>query len=155
MGNVKLYLVQHGLNNAAEMDPQKNLSEEGRKDVEKMAVFLKNAAVFVEDIYHSGKARSRQTAEILAAAVQLNKKVKKRDALEPMDPVDDLKKEITGRESDLMVVGHMPYLSKLASMLLTGLEQSDVMEFQQGGVACLERFTEKWQVKWMVIPDLL
>lgn len=151
---MKLYLVQHGLNNAEDMDPERNLSEQGRNEVEKIAAFLKNAAVFADDVYHSGKARAAQTAEILAKAVHLTQKTTQKEGIGPNDAITELRKEIDARNSDLMVVGHMPYLSKLASSLLTGLEHSEVVEFRQGCVVCLEKFGQKWQVKWMLVPDL-
>jgi len=152
---MKLFLVQHGLSNEEDIDPEKNLSEQGRKDVEKIAAYLKNAAVFTEEIFHSGKARSTQTAEILAQAVQLNKKIRLKEGIDPDDPVAGLKDEIEARSSDLMLVGHMPFLGKLASLLLTGLEQSDIVAFQQGCVVCLEKFGEKWKLKWLLAPELL
>ena len=153
-GGVKLYLVQHGLHNEETIDPEKNLSERGRQEVEKIAAFLKNAAVFADDVYQSGKARTVQTAEILAQAVQLSKKTIQKDGIGPNDQITDLRKEIDARNRELMVVGHMPFLGKLASALLTGYEQNDVVEFRQGCVVCLEKFGDKWQVKWMLVPDL-
>jgi len=153
---MKLYLVRHGQNNSVDRDPEKNLSEQGRKDVVKVAEFLKNAAVFTEDIYHSGKRRALQTAEILAGAVLLNGKIRAHDFLQPDDPVEKIAKEIEERNSDLMIVGHMPFLGKLVSFLFSGLERSDeLIEFERGSVLCLERFSGKWQVKWMLVPDLL
>jgi phosphohistidine phosphatase len=151
---MKLYLVRHGDNNAVDIDPDKNLSEQGRKDLAKVADVLKNAAVFVEEIYHSGIRRSIQTAEILAGAVQLNGKIKEHDFLKPNDPAEKMAHELEERNADLMIVGHLPYLGKLASYLLSGLEQSDLIEFERGSVLCLERFNRKWQVKWMLVTDL-
>jgi phosphohistidine phosphatase len=152
---MKLYLVRHGENNDAEIDPDKGLSPKGRGDVMKVAAFLKNAAVFTDDIYHSGKTRALQTAEILAEAVQLTKKVKAHPSLEPNDPPEKIAAELETRNADLMLVGHLPYLGYLASYLLSGLEESDLVAFERGSVLCLERFSGKWMVRWMLVPDLL
>jgi phosphohistidine phosphatase len=55
-----------------------------------------------------------------------------------------------------MIVGHLPFLGKLASALLTGSESVSPVAFRQGGVICLQRNEGMtWQVAWMVIPDIL
>jgi phosphohistidine phosphatase len=67
-----------------------------------------------------------------------------------------LAKEISGMADDLMIVGHMPFLGKLASMLLVGSESKNLVAFRQGGVVCLQRNDDQtWQVAWMVTPQLL
>jgi len=152
---MKLYLARHGINNDVGMDPDKNLSEEGRNGVTKMAGFLKNAEVFVDDIYHSGKPRTMQTSEILASAILLSGKIKAHDFLDPDSPIQKMVDEVETRNSDLMLVGHLPYMGKLASFLLSGLEENDLVVFEPGCVLCLERFNQKWQARWMVVPDLL
>jgi phosphohistidine phosphatase len=152
---MRLYLVRHGENNPVEIDPDKNLSPKGREEIVKMADFLKSAAVFVDAVYHSGKARALQTAEILAPAVQLSGKVSLHKDLQPDSKPEKIAAELEGTNKDLMLVGHLPYLGKLASLLLSGLEESDLVAFESGAVLCLESFNRKWMVRWMLVPDLL
>jgi len=67
-----------------------------------------------------------------------------------------LKDELAPNGRDVMIVGHLPFVSKLASLLLTGDESADTIAFQKGGIVCLERSAEdKWHVNWMVTPELL
>jgi phosphohistidine phosphatase len=56
-----------------------------------------------------------------------------------------------------MIVGHLPHLARLASLLITGSETLEVAAFQQGGVVCLEhdRAGESWRIKWMLVPEIL
>jgi phosphohistidine phosphatase len=55
-----------------------------------------------------------------------------------------------------MIVGHMPFVSKLASLLLTGSESSGTVAFRQSGIVCLNYSDEnQWQLSWMITPDLL
>lgn len=152
---MKLYLVQHGQQNPKEIDPEKNLSEKGEKDVEKIAAFLKKAGISILDIYHSGKARARQTAEILARGINLENEIIEKERIAPMDPIDTIEIELEKRMGDLMIVGHLPYLNKLASFLLTGNSDKEIILFQQGGVLCLEKVERKWQISWMIIPELV
>ena len=54
-----------------------------------------------------------------------------------------------------MLVGHLPFLSKLASRLVTGSEDTAVVSFRAGTAVCLERSEEgQWQVAAVVPPVL-
>ena len=58
--------------------------------------------------------------------------------------------------SDLMIVGHLPFLGKLVALLVTGSEKNEIVEFRFGSVVCVERRDDKkWKVAWMVTPSLL
>jgi len=153
---MKLYLVQHGNANPEDVDPEKNLSEEGEADVEKVARFWQDSGIRIEEIYHSGKARAQQTADILNAAISIEEPpAQQRDGLMPMDDVEPIAAEMESREEDVMLVGHLPFMDKLASRLLTGGAEADVVKFQQGGVLILEKEAGKWRVEGMVLPEML
>jgi phosphohistidine phosphatase len=153
---VKLYLIQHGEATTDEVDPSRPLTARGRSDVQKIASFLKGAGVGPRLILHSGKTRARQTAEIIAAQLGPDCQVKERGGLAPNDPVKEIVSEISGMTNDLMIVGHLPFLGKVASALLSGAESKNVVAFRQGGVVCLQRTeNQTWQVAWMVTPELL
>jgi phosphohistidine phosphatase len=153
---MKLYLIQHGEAAPEEVDPSRPLTAKGRSDIQKTASFLKGAGAAPSIILHSGKTRARQTAEIIAAQLGPDCQVKEREGLAPNDPVLALAKEISGTADDLMIVGHLPFHGKLASILLAGSDSKNVVAFRQGGVVCLQRNEDQtWQVAWMVTPELL
>ncbi|MDD5553491.1 MAG: hypothetical protein PHE18_06415, partial [Candidatus Omnitrophica bacterium] len=52
-------------------------------------------------------------------------------------------------------VGHLPYISKLASRLLTGSEDKPFIKFEQGSVLSLSNSEGPWEVKWFITPKLL
>ena len=53
-----------------------------------------------------------------------------------------------------MLVGHLPFMAKLVSMLVTGKEQPIIVNYQPGTVVCVARDDEGcWQVEWMLRPD--
>jgi phosphohistidine phosphatase len=54
-----------------------------------------------------------------------------------------------------MLVGHLPFLDRLAGLLVTGDADRSVVRFQKGGIVCLVRQDEKWVVGWMATPDLI
>ncbi len=109
-------------------------------------------AVKPAGILHSGKLRARETAEILAA--RLGSPVQSAEGLFPNDPVESWD-ERAGREtSDLMLVGHLPFMDRLASLLLTGNPDADLLEFRTGSIACLERAGGRWRLLWMIWPEM-
>jgi phosphohistidine phosphatase len=153
---INLYLVQHGKAATKETDPLRPLTEEGRNDVQKVAEFIKPLSLRVDCLWHSGKTRAAQTAEILATVVKSNKATSQRQGLAPNDDVTALKDELSMTENDIMIVGHLPFLGKLASLLTADCESAEVVEFKQGGILCLNRREDKkWHIGWMIIPELL
>jgi len=153
---MKVYLVQHGKAATKETDPIRPLTEEGQRDVRKVAEFIKPLSLCLDCIRHSGKIRAEQTAEILASVIKTNRGIMERKGLAPNDDVAALKDELSSAEDDIMIVGHLPFLGKLASLLVAGSESAEVAEFKQGGIVCLERREdEKWRINWMITPELL
>ena len=153
---MKLYLVQHAKAAPKEVDPERPLTEEGLRDVERIAQFVKPLSLCVGYLWHSGKKRAVQTAEVLAEVVKINKTHTARDGLGPSDDVTPVQIGLLSSQDDIMIVGHLPFLSKLASLLLAGSESAETVAFKQGGIVCLSRCNEnKWQIDWMVIPELL
>jgi hypothetical protein len=52
--------------------------------------------------------------------------------------------------------GHLPFLGKLVSLLVTGSEENEIVEFHFGSVVCIERRDDgRWKVAWMITPTLL
>jgi phosphohistidine phosphatase len=153
---MRLYLVQHGQAKSKDEDPDRHLTDTGTLEVEKMATFLKPLEIMVEALWHSGKARAAQTAEILATGVTAKQGPVRHDGLAPKDDVVAIAEEISRLKKDIFIVGHLPFLSKLASLLLCDDASNEVIGFQYSGVVCLEQNEDKtWVLHWMVTPDLL
>jgi phosphohistidine phosphatase len=153
---MKLYLMQHGRPVAKEENPDRPLSDQGEKDVEKVAAFLNKHGVRVEEVFHSGKTRATQTAEIMISKLNPGLALGQRDGLSPLDDVKDIANHIKVAKKNLLIVGHLPHLGKLAALLITGRESVPVVSFQQGGVVCLEKDVEGlWSVVWMLVPEIL
>ncbi|NOY65693.1 MAG: phosphohistidine phosphatase SixA [Nitrospirae bacterium] len=151
---MKVYLVQHGIPKHEEEDPRRPLSSQGMEEVKRMAEHLSKAGVRVTDIYHSGKLRARETAEILAERLGPDQL----DEVEGLKPLDDpalWAERLANLSSDTMLVGHLPHLQKLSSLLLTGDPDKRIISFRQGGVVCMEKDTEGWVIKWVINPDIV
>lgn len=153
---MKLYLVQHAKAASEQQDPQRPLTQEGRREVQKVAEFIKPMKLSVNYLWHSEKKRAIQTAELLAEAIEIKKSKMVREGLGPTDDVSILKDELDATTDDIMIVGHLPFLSKLASLLLTGRESADTVAFKNAGIAALTHNEEnQWQIDWMVTPEIL
>lgn len=150
-----LYLVQHGRSLPKDADPEQGISDTGRAEVERIAAVAANYAIPVAGIAHSGKKRASQTADIFAAALNLKEKVMVRNGLNPLDDVVRFSAELRSRDG-LMLVGHLPFMEKLTSWLVTGNADKTVFKFQNGGIVCLEEDVEKrsWFIKWTLMPHI-
>ena len=154
---MKVYLMQHGHPLSKEEDPQRALSAKGRKDVDKVGRFLQRAGVEVQEVFHSGKTRARQTAEIVAARLGTGRNPEAKEGLSPTDDVAPIARQIEKGDGDLFFLGHLPHLGRLVTLLIAGEQGPSMVRFQQGGVLCLQRDddTGRWAVAWMIVPEII
>ena len=151
-----LYLVQHAEAKGKEEDPARDLTEKGRQDMERMARYLKGLEVEVKQIFQSGKTRAHSTADILAAQVQPPAGVSEAQGLAPLDDPGIWAERLANLDEDIMLVGHLPHLGRLAALLLSGDQERSVINFQMGGVVRLRRLEAgQWAVDWMVVPAMV
>jgi phosphohistidine phosphatase len=151
---VKLYLVQHGEARSENEDPQRALSPNGENEVRKVAQAAKHMALTPSKIFHSRKLRAGQTAEILAEA--LGKPVEAVNGLAPMDNVQPWVNRIARGEEELMLVGHLPFMEKITSFLITGDEESRPVLFRFGAIVCLEqKEDQRWGIRWILTPEMV
>ncbi len=152
---MKLYLAQHGLALGKEEDPQRPLSAPGRQQVESVARLLGTAGIRVQRVWHSGKTRALQTATCLARRVMPRGKVEQVAGLGPNDPVADFIADADVWQEDTLVVGHLPFMSRLVSLMVLQDPQQELVSFQPGTVVCLERNDhDRWVLAWMLRPEL-
>ncbi len=154
---MKVFLVQHALAKPDTEDPERPLSEAGRNDINRIASFIsKIPDIHVSSIFHSGKTRAWQTSEILAGHLQLSSEVLQSDGLKPKDDPDIWAQRLSGKDEDIMLVGHMPYMCRLASLLTSGGRDSGIVDFYPGSVVCLNRNDSgEWSICWMVSPLMI
>ena len=151
-----ILLVRHGKAHSEREDPERSLTPEGRREVEAMARFLEPLRLPVTAIRHSTKTRARQTAEILAAALHPGRGVAERAGLSPNDPVDPIAYELRAGGEGLCLVGHLPFMDRLAARLVGASPELGVARFAPASVLALERTeTGGWAVAWMVTRALI
>ena len=150
---MKLFLVRHAEAKSREEDPASHLSGKGRMSAEKIASFLAGK-ITVEKIFHSGKTRAKETADIFAKHLK-SKDVEEKEFLDPLAEPEIWAERLKNEKNDLMIAGHLPYLSDLVSLLLCGNKNKKIIEFKTGGVVCLFREGEQWIIDWMTTPENL
>ncbi len=153
---MRLYLLQHGDAVPESMSPDRPLSEKGRLDMRRLAKFLGWSAVRVAKVFHSGKTRARQSAEIIASEITERVAPEAMAGLHPNDPVGPVAEQVDAWHQDTLLVGHMPFLGRLAAQLVCGDQQIPLAAFQPGSMACLERGDSgQWSLAWMLRPELI
>lgn len=153
---MELYLTQHAESKSKEEDPGRGLSDIGFENIRKVTRFAKKLNIGVETIFHSDKLRAKQTANELKQSINSVSGLKERDDIAPMDGIASMQEELSRSNKNVMVVGHLPYLDKLASALVCRDENKHVISFQYGCIVKLLRSNESnvWSIKWMIIPGI-
>ena len=150
-----LFLVQHGKSSPKDVDPDQGLTKEGISEVERIAEVARGYHVNVSQIRHSGKTRARQTAEIFASVLNPPQGIRASSGLNPMDDVTEIS-QIIENTDNIMWVGHLPFMARMTSYLITGSTETPVFKFQNGGILCLDQDpdTLSWVIKWSLMPQI-
>ena len=150
-----IYLSQHGKSASKEVDPERGLTPEGMAEVERVAQQLADAGISVDVIRHSGKARAAQTADIFAGILKPKEGVQSHSGIDPLDDVRTVADALP-TERDEMYVGHLPFMERIVSYLITGDAERRVVAFRNGGVVRLDWDADAqcWVIGWTLYPSL-
>ncbi|EFI35627.1 phosphohistidine phosphatase, SixA [Desulfonatronospira thiodismutans ASO3-1] len=149
---MQIYLVQHGKSRPKDQDPDQSLSPEGEKEVRRIAETAGDYRVPVQGILHSGKKRAEQTARIMSGTLNPAISIEAAQGLGPLDDVQAWKDKLE-ELNHFMLVGHLPFMQRLASLLVNGDQDNQVIKFQNGGIICLEK-EQGWHIKWTLMPSI-
>jgi len=152
---MQVYLVQHGEAQPKDVDPNRPLTEGGRHETQRVAALAARLKLNVGQIRHSGKTRAQQTAAILGEALSPPGGVVAAPGLAPKDDVRPVAEALALEARAVMLVGHLPFMARLAGLLLTGDPGRAVIKFRKSGIVCLAREDDGWQVAWFLTPELV
>ncbi len=152
---MELFLVQHAESKPKEEDPDRSLTEAGDADARRMSVWAARAGIKTSQIRHSGKTRAAQTASIMAEGLAPEAGVQATQGINPLDDPTPLAERLRSQQDSLMLVGHLPFLSRLAGALLTAEPERPVVNFENAGIVCLRRTEGEWSLSWAMVPRLL
>jgi phosphohistidine phosphatase len=142
---VKLFLVHHGDAVGPDVDARRPLSEHGRVAVERLADKAAAAGVNPSVVWHSGKLRAKQTAEIFWRACNALAEFSATRDLQPDDSPSWMRDRLRHEPRDLLLAGHFPHLPGLLRLL-----DADAAAFPLHGVVALETSDEgqTWRELW-------
>ena len=152
---MELFLVQHAESKPREEDPERSLTKAGDAAARRMADWAAQAGVKISQIRHSGKLRAAQTASLMAERLAPDAGVQSTQGINPLDDPTPLAEELRSQQESLMLVGHLPFLSRLAGVLLAGDPERSVVNFENAGIVCLRRTEGEWILRWAMSPQLL
>lgn len=166
-----IYLLRHGI--AAEFgeggvrrDEDRPLTSEGRAKMKVSAKAMREMGLEFDYIFTSPYLRTVQTARIVAEEFGLEEQVIEIDSLASGNVFShrwghnaDAFIDISAYDFEsALLVGHMPDVSELASVLLSG-ERHLMVEFKKGGLCCIEvsglPSHPPGILRWMLTPKQL
>ncbi len=144
------YLMRHGDAVAATENPERPLSRQGRQSVEDIARTTLERGAHISCIYHSGILRAQETAAIMAEYVKPVFGVASLAGLAPNDDPAIAKAELEAAEEPILVVSHLPLLSRLAAVLVLGDPERTVVEFLPATLVCCYKSPARWEIAWRI-----
>ena len=143
-----IVLVHHGDALGPEIEPMRPLSEPGRAASTRLAAAAAARGVSPDVVWHSGKFRARQTAELFLRACNPLAAFSAARGLQPTDPPGWMLAQLEEDSRSIVVVGHMPHLVRLLRVLCGEPPDSAIIDFPMHGCVALERQGEIWKESW-------
>ena len=148
---LRLYLAHHGDAVGPGVDIRRPLSDVGRVDTERVAAAAAAHGAKPMVIWHSGKLRARQTAEIFLRLCNPLADFSATRDLQPEDSPGWMADRLRFEARDILIAGHYPHLPRL--LMLLSQPDGAVGAFPQHGVVALstvdegQTWTEDWRVE--------
>jgi phosphohistidine phosphatase len=140
-----VFLVHHGDAVGPEIDPRRPLSAHGRAAVERLAAAAAGRGARPDVVWHSGKLRAKQTAEIFWRACNALADFSATRDLQPEDSPVWIRDRLRSEPRNILIAGHYPHLPGL----LRAVDES-AAAFPLHGVVALETKDEgdTWRELW-------
>jgi len=160
---MKLYILRHGIavergDASYAKDSDRPLTPKGERKLWKIAKAIEALGLKFDLILSSPYTRARQTAEIVAEALNARKKLEFTDNLTPagsFKKLVDFIKDLSSSPKSILLVGHEPYLSQFISLLVGG-DQGLSIALKKGGLCKLSSQSLKaghWAtLDWLMTP---
>lgn len=161
---VNVFFLRHGEAGKRVAIPSKDmeraLTETGKDEIEEIAESFERMDLEFNKIASSPLARARETAEIVASVQKKSGKLELWDELRPEGNRLDLFRRLSKirQDSDVLLVGHEPYLSNVIGEIISGNLASRIV-IKKGGFARVEitSFSPKpsGELRWLLTPRQL
>jgi phosphohistidine phosphatase len=149
----RLFLIRHAKAqpSVGRDDYERTLTDRGRADARRVAAALAARNMLPEALVHSGAARAKETAEILAG--EWPRRVKLEEELGLYDATQSLlfarTRALSNAHKRIGLVGHNPGLGELAVALTGSGAQAELSrlnaKYPTGAVAVLDFSVHRWE----------
>lgn len=148
---MRIHLVHHGDAVDPVIDLRRPLSAHGRAGAESVAAALASRGAKPDVVWHSGKLRSKQTAEICWRACNALAVFEVTRDIQPDDPAMWMRDRLRFEGRDILIAGHFTHLPRLLA-LLRGEPDGSLAPFPLHGAVSLETMDdgETWRELWRV-----
>jgi phosphohistidine phosphatase len=157
---VIVYFVRHGAAADAQTwdgsDYDRPLTEKGRDKMERVGERLEDLGIEIDAIVTSPLLRAKQTAEVLADAIDAEETVVEDERLDggfDAERFADILRDHAGAKA-IMLVGHEPSMSTVIGKLLGGAR----IDFKKGSIACVDcgdAPAPRGILMWMAAPKII
>lgn len=144
--------MHHGEAVGPEVDLRRPLSAVGRSATERVAAEAAARGARPAVVWHSGKLRAKQTAEIFWRACNALAEFSATRDLQPGDPPEWFRDRLRHEPRDVLIAGHFPHMPGLLA-LMRGHGDGGAAGFPLHGVVALrtdddgESWTEEWRLE--------
>jgi phosphohistidine phosphatase len=150
---MKLYFVRHGeAEDLAPTDHSRELTERGKQRVSQSAQVLKQLGITLKAIYSSPRIRAKQTATLIAEALELDVTITEEVNFGfDLSNLKLLTKKLKSGDG-VMFVGHNPDMSQIVHKM-TGASVS----MKKGGLARIDvvnHKTRRGELVWLIAPKV-
>jgi len=147
-----VFLVHHGEAVGPDVDIRRPLSAAGRPASERVAAAAAARGMKPLIVWHSGKLRAKQTAEIFWRASNPLAEFSATRDLQPEDPAVWMRDRLRHEPRDVLIAGHFTHLPRLLA-LLRGERGGAMADFPLHGVVSVstddvgQTWTEDWRIE--------
>jgi phosphohistidine phosphatase len=161
-GPYELYLIRHAIaeerGDAWPDDAKRPLTDEGMSRMRKAARGLSRLGVSIDVILTSPLVRTRQTAEIVAGAMDQKPSLVNIESLAPGGTFSALNADLEkhSRKARIALVGHEPGIGEVAARLIGSRHP---IEFKKGAVCRIDVDqlppSGPGELRWLLTPRIL
>ncbi|MEY2408889.1 MAG: phosphohistidine phosphatase [Verrucomicrobiota bacterium] len=160
-----IYLLRHGLavergHGDPRLDPARPLTKTGRRKLARVAAAMRAMELSFDAVLSSPLVRAWQTADVVLGELRSKCKVRRTRHLSPGGSVAALVRELKSLKpvpASVLLVGHEPHLSGVASVWLTG-GRGLTVTMKKGGLCKLIidqlRTRRCASLEWLLPPRL-
>jgi phosphohistidine phosphatase len=153
---MQLYLMRHGQADTTTAGGEPELTAAGRatieRQAERFATWLEDEGVGLQAVFHSGKLRAAQTAEIMLTRAAPALTAQAHSGLKPNADPQALLAELPQWHGASLLVSHLPFIPALLRLLLGDAAPVGLDALPAGTLVAVEGNDGHWRLTSLLSP---